>query len=82
MILTTLGQMGFHVPLTPFFLFVLFALLLGAWAIFSWIVRYHWKAYGTSKLDVISMSLIYFIGSGVLLAGMTLFVFLYSMSTN
>jgi hypothetical protein len=80
MILATLGQMGFRVPLTPFFLFILFTLLMGAWGVFSWIVRYHWKSYGTSKLDVMTMSLVYFVGSGILLAGMALFASLYNFS--
>ncbi len=80
MILATLGQMGFRIPLTPFFLFLLFALLMAAWAVFTWIVRYHWKSYGTSTLEVMTMSLIYFVGSGILLAGMALFAFLYNFS--
>lgn len=74
------SQLGIHIPITPFLLFAVFAVLLFLWALFTWIVRYHWKSYGTNKLDVMSMSFIYFIGSAVLLAGMALFAFLYNFS--
>lgn len=80
MILSTLGQMGIQIPLTPFLIFLLLTLLMVAWGIFTWIVRYHWKSYGTSKLEVMSMSFVYFVGSGILLAGMALFAFLYNFS--
>ena len=75
-------HLSFTLPVTPLFLFIIFTVLMAVWMGFSWIVRYHWKNYGTNPLEVMTMSLIYFVGSGVLLAGMSLFVFLYNFSAT
>ena len=82
MILETFSQIGVHIPVTPFFIFLLFTLIMCTWGVFSWIVRYHWKSYGTSALEVMTMSLVYFVGSGILLGGMALFAFLYYLSAT
>ena len=71
-----------HIPITPLLLFSLGALLFAVWAIFSIIARYHWKNYGTNKLEVIKMTLIYFVGSGILLALIGIFAFVYTIPTN
>lgn len=73
------GQLSFQIPVTPSLLFALFALLVATWLICTIIFRYHWKNYTVSWLEVVSMNLIYFIGSGILLAGMGLFALLYSL---
>lgn len=71
-----------HIPITSPLLFSLGALILAVWAIFSIIARYHWKNYGTNKLEIMKMTLIYFVGSGILLGLIGIFAFAYSLPTN
>lgn len=75
-------QLNIHIPITSLLLFSLGALLLAVWAIFSIIVRYHWKNYGMNKLEVLKMTLIYFIGSGILLLLIGAFAFSYTIPIN
>ena len=77
-----LSQMNLHIPVAPFLVFVLLTLLLLTWVIFTLVVRYHWKNYGTSQLEVMSMSFIYFVGSLILLAATAIFAFLYYVSAQ
>jgi hypothetical protein len=72
--------MSIHIPLTPIVLFVLLAILVILWVIFTLIIRYHWKNFGTSELDFIGMNLFYLVGSGVLILGMVFSAFLFSFS--
>lgn len=73
--------MSMHIPLSPIVFFALLAILVTLWAIFTLIIRYHWKNFGTSELDFIGMNLFYLVGSGVLILGMALSAFLYSFSS-
>ncbi len=77
-----INQLSIHIPITPLLLFSLGALLLAVWAIFSIIVHYHWKNYGANKLEVIEMTLIYFVGSAILLALIGVFAFAYTIPIN
>ncbi len=72
----------FQIPLPPFLLFFFLIFLFVAWGIYSFVLRYHWKKYATSKLDVMQMDIIYFIGSGVLLVAMAIAALLYSMTST
>lgn len=76
----TLNQLS--IPITPLLLFSLGALLFAVWAIFSIIAHYHWKSYGTSKIEVIKITLIYFVGSAILLAIIGVFAFTYTIPVN
>ncbi len=77
-----LGQTGFQISLSPFFLFVIFSLAMLVWGVFFWVIRYHLKNYGTSALETLAMTIIYLLGSGILLAGLALFAFMYNLSTQ
>jgi hypothetical protein len=72
-----INEIAFQIPLTPFFLFVVFAIIVFVWGLFTWIIQYHWKSYSANTIHLLSMNLIYFVGSAILLAGMVLFAFLY-----
>lgn len=74
-----LSQLSFHIPVTPTLLCALLALMFALWIVYSIILRYHWKNYGSNQLEIIKMNVIYFVGSGILIAGMVLFAFLYSL---
>lgn len=80
MIPPSLGQFNFHIPVTPMLLFAVLALLLAGWGIFTVIIRYHWKNYGTGKLEVFTMNFFYLTGSLVLIGLMLIFAFLYYSS--
>jgi uncharacterized membrane protein HdeD (DUF308 family) len=82
MLLTMLPVFNIHIPVTPLLLFVFLALLLSAWGIFSVVVRYHWRQYGTSKLEILSMTFFYLAGSAVLLGLTTASAFLYYASAT
>ena len=77
-----LNQLGFHIPVTPLLLFSLGGLLFAVWAIFSIIAHYHWKNYGASKIEVVKMTLIYFVGSAILIALIAVFAFAYALQIN
>lgn len=79
---TFLSQLNIHIPITPLLLFSCGALLFAVWAIFSIIAHYHWRSYGTSKIEIIKMTLIYFVGSAILLALIGVFAFMYMIPAN
>lgn len=79
---TILNQINVHIPITPLLLFFFGVLLFAIWAIFSVIAHYHWKNYSTSKIEVIKMTLIYFVGSAILLALIGVFAFMYMIPVN
>lgn len=81
MIGIALNQIDFHIPVTPLLVFSLFGLLLSAWLIYSMIMRYHWKNYSVTKLEVLRTSLIYFTGSGILLFIIGACAILYAISS-
>lgn len=82
MLLPLLSKLNFQFPITSFLIFVIFSLLIIVWLGFTLIIRYHWKNYGSGALSILTMSFIYFIGSGVLILGMGLFAFLYQVTTT
>jgi hypothetical protein len=69
------------IPVPAFLLGALFALLFAVWLVFSLIVRYHWNKYGHSRLEVMQMNFVYFVGSGILVATTLVFLILYSLSS-
>lgn len=77
-----LNQLTVHIPITPLLLFSFGVLLFAVWAIFSVIAHYHWKNYSTSKIEVIKMTLIYFVGSAILLVIIGVFAFAYAVPIN
>jgi hypothetical protein len=82
MIPSLFGQFSVHIPITPTLLFATLALLIIGWAVFTLIVRYHWKNYGTVKLEVFTMNFFYLTGSLVLIALMVVCAFLYFSSAT
>lgn len=82
MISSSFGQFNFHIPVTPVLLFALLALLIAGWAIYTLILRYHWKNYGTGKLEVFTMNFFYITGSIVLIVLMAVAALLYSSSAT
>lgn len=79
--LTAIGQSGFHIPITPQLLFSVLSLLLAGWLVFTLIIRYHWKNYGTGGASIFAMNFFYFIGSGILLAVLLFSLLLYVASS-
>ena len=77
-----LGQLNFHIPITPLFLFAIMLLVLIGWVIFTLVIRYHWKNYGTGKLEVFTMNFFYLVGSAVLIALMGILALLYLSSAT
>ena len=67
-----------ELTITPILLFLAFLVLCAAWAVYSMILRYHWKEYGVNKLQIMLMSLIYGIGSLVLIGLILLSLLLYA----
>lgn len=82
MIPSPLVEFNFHIPVTPLLLFSLLALLIALWGIFTLIIRYHWKNYGTGKLQVFTMNFFYLTGSALIIALMATFALLYSSSST
>lgn len=80
MIPPPIAGFNLHIPVTPLLLFATLALLIAGWGIFTLVVRYHWKNYGTGKLEMFTMNFFYLIGSAVLLALMIIFALLYFFS--
>ncbi len=74
-----LGQSGFHIPVTALLLFSLLALLVAIWIVFTLIIRYHWKNYGTGGVGIFAMNFAYLVGSlaliGLMLSSLTVYVF-------
>ncbi|MEK7118129.1 MAG: hypothetical protein AAB869_00810 [Patescibacteria group bacterium] len=81
MLASSLGQIGFHFPITPLLILGLTALLLAGWGVFTLVLRYHWKHYSTRKTEVFTMGFFYFIGSFVLI-GLTVFSALLYLSSS
>lgn len=69
--------LGIHVPVNPFLILTVLALLVAAWGVFTLILRYHWKHYSTRKTEVFVMSFFYFSGSAILIGLMFLSAFFY-----
>jgi hypothetical protein len=82
MIPSLFGQFSIHIPITPLLLFALLALLMAVWSVFTLILRYHWKNYGTGKLEVFTMNFFFLTGSLVLIALMVVCALLYLSSAT
>lgn len=80
--LTLLGQSGLLLPVTPSLIIAIGALILAGWLIFSLIIRYHWKNYGTSGIEIFSMNFFYIIGSLVIGGLMVISGLLYIISAQ
>jgi len=79
-LLSPITTTGFQITITPTILVSLLSLILAAWIIFTIIVRYHWKNYGTGGVEILTMNFIYFSGSAILIAFTIVSVLLYSTS--
>lgn len=72
--------LNFHIPVTPMLLFIILAILIAAWGVFTLVIRYHWKNYGTGKLEAFTMNFLYLIGSIILIVLMSTSALLYLSS--
>lgn len=72
---------GFHISITPTLVFIFLAALAVVWAIYTLIIRYHWKQYGTSRFQTFVMNFFYLAGSGILLGGAAIAAALYYASS-
>jgi len=80
MIMSLLSTANFQIPVTPMFLMVIFCILAAASIIHAVVLRYHWRNYGNGALELVMINLIYLVGLGILLGGMAIFLFAYSIS--
>ena len=80
MIPSPLAEQSFHILVTPTLLFGVMALLLLGWSVFTLIVQYHWKNYGTGKLEVFTMNFFYLVGSLLFIAFLAALAILYHLS--
>lgn len=71
----------FTFALTPGMLGAVFVALIVIWGVLSAIYRWHWTQYGTSQVEVMTMSVVYFTGSGIILALLCIALSAYSLST-
>ncbi len=71
---------GFVIPLSAQALGAILFILVLIWCVYSWIIRYHWKHYGTSKWETAKMSIVYFAGSALILFLLFLAFGAYSLS--
>lgn len=65
----------------PWMVGLLFALLIVFWAVYTWIIFYHWGRFGTAQLEVLKMRVIYLTGSGILLTLMAITLIAYIVIT-
>ncbi len=72
---------GFHIPIPPIVLGGVFVLFFVLWVIYSIILTYHWKKYGTGALEVFTTTMLYMVGSAIILGLMAILLFLYATST-
>ena len=82
MTLALLGNSGFHLPITGMLVFAVFFLLLAGWLVFTLVIRYHWKNYGTGGVEIFSMNFFYFTGSFIGIALMLISASLYFFSAT
>jgi len=82
MILSTIANDLPVIHITPTVLGVVFFILLVVWAINSWVLHYHWTEYGTDLLGKVKLHVLYFLGSGVLIALACFFFGLYSLASK
>lgn len=71
--------LNLNIPVSPLLLYVLYVVFILSWMVFTLVLRYHWKKYSVSNLDLLKMNLVYFIGSGVIIVLMGAAAFLYSL---
>lgn len=77
-----LTSVNLHFTLSSVFIFGIIFFLLVAWIVFTVIVRYHWKNYGSGDIEILRMNLIYLIGSGAIFTFMIASAFLYFASST
>lgn len=77
-----LNNINFHIPVnSQLVIFALF-LVLAIWLVFTIIIRYHWKSYGTNGVEVFTMNFMYLIGSAVIGGLMIILAILYISSST
>ncbi len=76
------GPSGFQIPITPLLVFAILSAIVAGWLIFTFIIRYHWKNYGTGGVEILTMNFVYFAGSIVLGGFMAVSAIAYSLSST
>lgn len=79
---TTLSSINIQIVLSPFFLFAVGALIIAGWLVFTVIIRYHWKNFGTGGVQLFAMNFFYIAGSAALAGLMILSAVLYLISAQ
>ena len=82
MLLALFGQSGIHITIGPVLVFSIFAMLLAVWLVFTLIIRYHWKNYGTGGVEIFTMNFIYIVGSVICIALMLISAAIYLTSST
>ncbi|OGZ05907.1 MAG: hypothetical protein A2845_03850 [Candidatus Lloydbacteria bacterium RIFCSPHIGHO2_01_FULL_49_22] len=77
-----LSTINIQIAVSPFFLFVVGALVIAGWLVFTVIIRYHWKNYGTGGMQLFAMNFLYISGSAALAGLMILSAVLYLISAQ
>ena len=80
--LSSISETGLQISVSPLLIFSLLSLLLAVWLIFTIIIRYHWKNYGTKGVEILTMNFVYLSGSAVLIAFTIISALLYSTSAQ
>lgn len=73
-----LGALGITISITSLLVWVIYLLIVALWCIFTMIIRYHWKNYGSGKIAILTMNFVYLLGSALLLGIMTIFAILFT----
>ncbi len=81
MILGLLAKSGMQITIPPIFIMIVLALLLAVWLVFTLIIRYHWKNYGTGGASIFKMNFFYLTGSAIFIIVLLLFGLLYIASS-
>lgn len=82
MMLSLLGNSDLQIPITAVLVMSIVLILLLVWAIFTIIIRYHWKNYGTGGVEIFTMNFLYLLGSIVLIVLMIGSALLYFFSAT
>lgn len=79
---TILSTINIQIAVSPFFLFAVGALIIAGWLVFTVIIRYHWKNYGTGGVQLFAMNFLYISGSAAIAGLMILSAVLYLISAQ
>lgn len=77
-----LSSTSLHFTLSSVFIFGIILFLVVGWMIFTVVIRYHWKNYGSGDIEILRMNVMYLVGSGVIFTLMIASAFLYFASST